>query len=80
MTSSFLAGIFKSSLFLLLNFNGLLTSGGLNKGFSYSTFVIDFGNFFSILSIREAIVSKIWFVKLFCCCKLFTSFKFAFLF
>ena len=79
-TFSFLASIFMSSLFLLPNFNGLLISRGLNKGFSYCTFVIDFGKFFSFLFISEAIIPKIWFVKLFCCCKLFTSFKFAFMF
>ena len=51
IASNFLAKILIRSLFLLPNFRGLVNSRDLNKGFSSSIKLFDFGKFFSILSI-----------------------------
>ena len=50
IASNFFAYILIRSLFLLLNFMGLVNFEDLNKGFSYSDKSFDFGKFFLILS------------------------------
>ena len=57
---------------------GLLNSGDLNKGFSYSVVHLILEIF--SLFYQEEFVPKIGFVKLFCCCIPLMSFRFEFLF